>query len=568
MGFQSHNRPLLMAMKLIWGTLDNRAQYSLGAGVLAMVLSGSALAASAALLASAVTPASGEAAAPFLALAICTGVAAQALDVVKWRCHADAELRLEKALTQFMFEAGLRSRVASGVGGQMQACANALLGCRLVFQHTVFTAPTAIIAAAGASVLLAGLGHLAIAAALAAFASIYLLAAVRSAKPMVQAAHRASGARIETGRRFGDGLANREVVRAFRAAEFIAASLTQSLRRVVRFNGVLASLRARASALGVLIYGAGLSGVMWLAWHSAGEASERTTLLVLVSVTMTSIMRPMEMAAGAFRDLIWARALVAPLIIEVGDLSADQTRSPAPVEVRLECVSVGYHRDRHVLKQASLICPPGSHVGLAGQSGVGKSTLIRLLTGELRPETGAVLIGGSPAPGRATVAVALQEVLLLDDTIRRNIAFGRTASEAEMRRATALVGLDELLSSLPAGLDSRVGERGMRLSGGERQRVALARAMLKPAALYLFDEATSALPPEAESAVMKRIVASAGAVTMIVVSHRESAFTGMDRVVALCDGAFSERGLPASRASAHTDPPCQGTDLQSPAAKT
>lgn len=559
--------PLLAAGKAVANALNRRARVSVVAGVVAMLLGGLAMTASTAMLAFAVTPGVDEGAATSLMFAVGLGVLAQGLDVLKWRCHADAELRLEQALTQSTFERGIRSQIGHGVGGEMQALANALLGCRLLFQHLVFTAPTAIVATVTSATLLVGLGYLPVAIAMLLFAPVYLLSAIWRAMPMVRVANRASRARIETGRKFGDALANREVIRAFRAERFVGAALNSSLRRVVRFTGLLATLRACAAGLSVFVYGAGLSAVMWLAWGSAATSSERVTLLVLASVSMASLMRPMEMAAGAFRDLIWARALVMPLVAPTNMRTNEAEVTTAPVAVRMDKVSIAYKRDRYVLNDASLFCPAGSRTGLSGDSGAGKSTVIRLLTGEVQPDAGAASLGHECAPGRPSISVALQEVLLLDDTVRENIAFGRATSDEEIRRVLTLVGLDPLIKSLPAGLESRVGERGMRLSGGERQRVALARAMLKPAALYLFDEATSALQPEAEGAVMARIVESIGEATMIVVAHRETAFVGMDRVIELRGGAFIEPPSSASLANARIDRLSRAMDLQNPVAR-
>ncbi|MGD9968219.1 MAG: ATP-binding cassette domain-containing protein [Hyphomonadaceae bacterium] len=564
----SEQKPLMAAARVIAEALDGRAMLSAGAGIAAMLLSGLAITTSAALLAFALTPGAGDRAAMALISAVALGVVAQALDVAKWRCHADAELRLEQALTQSTFERSIGAPIGYGVGAQMQALANALLGARLLFQHLVFTAPTALIATAASSTLLAGLGHLSVAAAMLGFAAVYLASATWRAMPMVRVANRASRARIDAGRRFADALTNREVVRAFAATRFVGNSLKHSLRRVLRFTSLLATLRACAAGMGVMVSGTGMSMILWLAWESAATPTDRLALLVLVSITTTSLMRPMEMAANAFRDLIWARALVVPLIAPVQTAAPMSDGSGAPIDVRLNRVSVRHQRDRHILQNASFYCAAGSKTGLCGDSGAGKSTLIRLLTGEISPHDGAVLLGGVCASSRSGVSVALQEVLLLDATVRENIAFGRAASSEEIERVVNMVGLGPLVKSLPNGLASRVGERGMRLSGGERQRVALARAMLKPAPLYLFDEATSALPPEAESAIMGRIVASAGDATMIVVAHRQSAFVGMDRIFELGDGGFIERRPAASHASARIGPLSRERGLQSPEAKT
>ena len=564
----SDQKPLLAAARVIAEALDGRAMLSAGAGIAAMLLSGLAITTSAALLAFALTPGAGDRAAMALISAVTLGVVAQALDVAKWRCHADAELRLEEALTQSTFERSIGAPIGLALAPRCKLwqtrfwgrgyCFNTLSSPRLPRSspqlHRLLSWP-------------------ALAICLSRRRCSALRASISRVRPgapclwcgsqIAQAAHE-----IDAGRRFADALANREVVRAFAATRFVGDSLKHSLRRVLRLTSLLATLRACAAGLGVMVSGTGMSLILWLAWESAATPTDRLALLVLVSITTTSLMRPMEMAASAFRDLIWARALVVPLIAPVQTAAPMSDGSGAPIDVWLNRVSVRHQRDRHILKNASFYCAAGSKTGLCGDSGAGKSTLIRLLTGEISPHEGAVLLGGVCASSPCGVSVALQEVLLLDATVRENIAFGRAASSEEIERVVNMVGLGPLVRSLPNGLASRVGERGMRLSGGERQRVALARAMLKPAPLYLFDEATSALPPEAESAIMGRIVASAGDATMIVVAHRQSAFVGMDRIFELGDGGFIERRPAASHASARIGPLCRERGLQSPEAKT
>jgi ATP-binding cassette subfamily B protein len=544
-GLTARIRALWAAYKRVADALDGPARRMTLLGVGAMTSSAIAAIAAAAMLAFAVASPEADSATLALIAAVALGVMAQALDVVKWRCHAEAELRLEQSLTLSVFAEALDARSSSGLGAEMQALGNALAGCRMLFQHLVFTAPAVVIASAAAAFLVLSLGHLALALAMLAYAPIYLAAACWGAGRMARAAAAGTLARVETARRFADALANSEVVRAFHAEAFVANGLGRSLVRATKWASLLVRVRTGAAALNVAVYGAALAGVLWLAWTTIGGEAERAALVVFTSLTMASLVRPLEMAAQAFRDLILALALVDPLLKPRALEKRPAATDISAASVRLEKISVSYHTGCPVLREASWVCARGAKVGLRGESGAGKSTVVRLLTGQIRPVSGEVSVTGASPDHAPVMAIALQETFLLDATIRANIAFGREASEEEIEQAVAIVGLSPLVAKLPKGLETRVGERGARLSGGERQRVALARAILKPAGLYVFDEATSALDPEAERTTMRRIVESRRCATILIVAHREAAFCAVDVVVDLKNGELVAAGHPA-----------------------
>jgi ABC-type multidrug transport system fused ATPase/permease subunit len=564
MSERSAEKPLCNAVQASLRALDGRARSAALLGALSLVGASAAAAASAAAFAFAASASAG--AGRLLAIAGLLAIGAQALEVIKWRCHARAELRLEQELARSLFESALGRGAPAGVGAEIQALNHAIAGCRIIFQHLIFTAPTALMAALSSAVLIAGLGHPAIGAVMLAFAPAYLAAALWRKEQLMRLVWGSAEARIESARRFGDGLNNREAVRAFQAGDFLVRELDRSLRRVSRWGWKLAQLRTMASGACVAVFALAQAGAWSLVWLSAGPGDQRTTLLVLTSLSLAWLMRPLDMAAQAVRDLVLARALVASIAETALQRVVPALSETQAAEIRFENVSVSLGARASILRCANFHCAPGQTTGICGASGAGKSTIIRLLTGEVRPTDGAVLVDGAPAPGGRLVSVALQETLLLDDTIRANIAFGRAADAHEIERAIAITGLAPLLARLPKGLDTRAGERGARLSGGERQRVALARAMLKPAALYLLDEATSALDPDSEREVMRRVVANRGGATLIVVAHRRTAFAGMDRVVEVAGGRFIP-AAPASDANADTGPPFRATNLQNPEAK-
>lgn len=197
-----------------------------------------------------------------------------------------------------------------------------------------------------------------------------------------------------------------------------------------------------------------------------------------------------------------------------------------------------------VLTHVDIDIPAGACVGIVGPSGAGKTTLLDILLGLLTPDEGAVLIDGVPVAryddrmlGR--IAYVPQTTFLLDDTIRNNVAMG---VEPERIRddlvwdALEKAALTDKVWDLPQGLNTQIGERGIRLSGGERQRLGLARAIYQNPALIVFDEATSALDLKTESAVMDSINLLKGQKTLVIVSHRASAIDHCDRVYRVEDG--------------------------------
>ena len=203
--------------------------------------------------------------------------------------------------------------------------------------------------------------------------------------------------------------------------------------------------------------------------------------------------------------------------------------------------------DDLVLRGVDAVIPNGQSVAIVGSSGAGKTTFVDLLLGLHLPREGTVTAGGVPIfdnlpAWQARLAVVPQEVYLLDDSLRVNIAFDEEQDETRLVDAVNRAQLADLVAALPEGLESEVGERGVRLSGGQRQRIGIARALYRRPELLVLDEATSALDNETERRLTETIESLKGSVTMIIVAHRLSTVRNCDQLVFMSAGRVVAHG--------------------------
>ncbi len=224
-------------------------------------------------------------------------------------------------------------------------------------------------------------------------------------------------------------------------------------------------------------------------------------------------------------------------------------------EIRLENVSWKYpNAEGYVIEGLNMVIPKGHAVGFVGASGAGKTTLADMILGLLPTMTGAIRMDGAdiksiPVTWSRTIGYVPQSVYLTDDTIRNNVAFGieqEQIDDALVWKALQQAQLKTFVESLPQGIDTIVGERGIKFSGGQRQRVAIARALYYDPAILVLDEATSALDNETESAVMEAIESLQGHKTLIIVAHRLTTIKSCDEVYEIADGKAVKKDMAES----------------------
>jgi len=221
-------------------------------------------------------------------------------------------------------------------------------------------------------------------------------------------------------------------------------------------------------------------------------------------------------------------------------------------QVRFEDVTFEYDAGKPVLKGITLEARPGTSTALVGSSGSGKSTLIGLVAAFANPTTGHVYVDGMELSTvrlesyRSQLGVVLQDNFLFDGTIRENILFGRPgAKESQIVEATRIARVDDFAAEFEKGLDTIIGERGVKLSGGQRQRVAIARAVLADPRILILDEATSSLDSESEALIQEGLAALMRGRTTFVIAHRLSTIRRADQILVLEHGLIVERGTHA-----------------------
>ena len=287
-----------------------------------------------------------------------------------------------------------------------------------------------------------------------------------------------------------------------------------------------------------------------------GDGAQRSLpVLGLFAYAALRIMPAINSIVGSLNAMRFGRAaldhvqadLAAPLPPSLGSAERLAFRR----ELRLEQVSFRYDgTDAPALRDVDLVIPRGTSVGIVGATGAGKSTLVDLLVGLVTPTTGRVTIDevdltGREAAWQRNIGLVSQEVFLLDDTLRANIALGVDAGEVDedrVQEAVHLAQLEEFVASLPAGLDTMVGERGVRVSGGQRQRVAIARALYPEPSVLVFDEGTAALDNLTEAALIDALARLRRTHTIITVAHRLSTVQDFDRIVFVRDGRIEDIG--------------------------
>lgn len=359
----------------------------------------------------------------------------------------------------------------------------------------------------------------------------------------------------EVNARAVDTLTNFETVKAFAAEAREADRFDTAKKRYAEAASKSQQSLAGLNAAQAAIMNGGLLAVALTGAYKVLNGQLEAGDVAALTLMLMNVYQPLNILGWAYREIKQASVDLERLFqtLKLKPEVADKPHAPALVlkggGVRFEGVSFAHDgRDRSV-SDVSFEIAPGSFVGLAGPSGAGKSTLLRLLFRFYDPDQGRVLIDGQDIAGvtqsslRQALGLVPQDVVLFNDTLRQNILYGHPeADEDALWDAVERARLKDFVLSLPNGLETRVGERGLKLSGGEKQRVGVARAILKNPPILILDEATSALDSETESEVQAALAEAARGRTTIAVAHRLSTIAKADQIIVLEDGHLAEEG--------------------------
>lgn len=356
-----------------------------------------------------------------------------------------------------------------------------------------------------------------------------------------------------------DALLNYETVKSFGAEDRTSASYERSLS-----NYAKASIKANASLAALnliqaLIMNLGLGVLAVMAGYEAAAGRMGPGDVTAAVLIMTSLYQPLNILGFAYREIRQSFIDMEEMlkVMRERPLVADSPNAVAlkrpdegcGSEVRFENVSFRHDARSSGLDDVSFVIPAHTTTALVGPSGSGKSTIVKLALRLLDAQTGIVSLDGrdvreiSQSSLRQSVALVPQDVALFNDSLAANIAFARPqASEAEIWAAVEAAELGEFIRGLPEGLETRVGERGLKLSGGERQRVGIARALIADPCVLILDEATSALDSRTEASIQHTLRRARRGRTTLVVAHRLSTIVDADQILVLKQGRIIERG--------------------------
>ena len=352
-----------------------------------------------------------------------------------------------------------------------------------------------------------------------------------------------------------DTLTNFETVKAFAAEDRETLRYDEAMQRYNRHYVTVMRSMNLLNAGQELVMSLGLLGMLAMAAWQVADGELKVGDLTAAMLLLTNLYRPLNILGWAWREIkqgavdlekLYGLMNMAP---EVADRPDAGDLGRATGHVQFEDVAFAHEGRAVGVEGINMDIPAGGSVAFVGTSGAGKSTLLKLLFRFYDVNAGRVLVDGrdvrdvTQASLRRNLGLVPQDVVLFNDTIRANVAYARPdASDAEVEKAMRQAQLLDFVKALPDGLETRVGERGLKLSGGEKQRVGIARVILADPAILVLDEATSALDSGTEAAVQEALEAAARGRTTLMVAHRLSTIQHADEIIVLEAGRIVERG--------------------------
>ena len=346
------------------------------------------------------------------------------------------------------------------------------------------------------------------------------------------------------------------VIKSFGAEQFFHQDFSEKTAEYKRLNLKLALVNSLFFPLMILLVGISTLLVLYLGGVYAAEGRFSPGNIVEFILYLNMLIWPVA-SLGWTTALVQKAAASQKRINEFLHEPVDEDLekgNPFDFQESIQFKSVGFTypgSNKPSLSQLELTIPKGSIIGITGKTGSGKSTLAQLLTAQYLPDQGQLLIDGESIENFAkksfyqSIAYVPQDVFLFSDTLANNIAFGlaeETADSERIEEAARKAGLGREINSLPLGLQTMLGERGVLLSGGQKQRVSIARALIRDAAIYIFDDCLSAVDAATEASIIQSFVNALQGKTAIIISHRLASLQLADQIVLLEDGQIAAQG--------------------------
>lgn len=351
-----------------------------------------------------------------------------------------------------------------------------------------------------------------------------------------------------------DSLLNYETVKYFTAEERESAVYDESLGRWEEARRMNRLSLFTLNSGQALIISVAMAAMLMSSAHYVLTGEMTLGDFTLVNAFMFQLFLPLNFLGFIYREIKASVANIERMfeLLDVESQVPDNGKAALSVSqgrVEFRDIQFGYNEDRQILKGLNLALEPGRSLALVGGSGAGKSTITRLLFRFYDPQSGQVLIDGQDTVSvtqqslRHTLGIVPQDTVLFNDTLRNNLLYAKPdASEEDLIEVIRMASLTTLVNDSPDGLNTLVGERGLKLSGGEKQRIAIARMLLKEPAIMVFDEATSSLDSETERTIMAEIRKVAEGHTALIIAHRLSTVVDADEIAVIEDGSIVERG--------------------------
>lgn len=470
---------------------------------------------------------------------------------------------LQRRVSQVTFDRLLRLplgfHLGAKTGALIQTHQHALQGVRTLISLACASLLPIIVQMTVILCVVAGLFDLTIWLVVCVTIIAYALVFAWSVRKLSNATGLAIEKQVETAGLLSEGIANIEAIKNNTAESRLSGIYARSCRATEEVWRICFWRRFEAGLAATAVFVVSLACSVFLGLERVESGQLTAGGFLLLTTYMLQIVGPLEMTGYAVRDLAqgasylsgWKDLLALQPEIDAGEaeVANDHRREGVAPAISFEDVSFAYGGNQQILVRVTLEAKPGETIAIVGATGAGKTSLLRLLQKHIAPDTGRVTIDGVSVSDadtlalRRRIAIVSQDVVLFNASLRYNLVFARPgASETEVLRAIRAARLDGLVSRLRDGLDTVVGERGLKLSGGERQRIAIARAILRSGDILLLDEATSSLDAGTERDILRDIASMTEGRTTLIVTHRLALAATASRIVVLRDGHVVETG--------------------------